>query len=123
MKRLRKMACDQGLGSPYIHHIINDIVINDSTKKHLSDESFLLAKMLLADIPMIPTSERIYDLRDQINNGLFNDIVGGEANRHTCKQYWKECLFKTREYLRNNGYLCSDEDGGVILDNKEKHTW
>ena len=79
----------------------------------MSSEEFLVAKQLIADLPVIPTSERIYDLTDQLKLGLLDDITGETFNRQACYDNWKECLKLTKEYLRGINILCSDEEGGI----------
>lgn len=82
--------------SPYTHGVVNDIVENQSTKSDYARPEMVLAKQLLADIPIVPTSERIYDLTEQIQLGLLNEI----CQPADAKEHWQECLNCTIEYLR-----------------------
>ena len=65
---------------------------------------------------MIPTSERIYDLTDQLKLGLFDELFQDEDfNRQRCYDNWQWCLDTTKEYLRGIGILCSNEKGGMTF--------
>jgi hypothetical protein len=100
MKRLRRIAAQ--IGSPYIHRIVNDLITtNTNSSKNLSDVEFLIAKQIIADLPITPTSERIYDLTDQIKIGLFNDI----CDITEVYDHWPECLDRTKDYLKSIGIL------------------
>ena len=100
MKRLKKTAAP--IGSPYIHRVVNDLITtNTNSSKNLSDIEFLIAKQLLADMPIIPTSERLYDLTDQLKLGLFDDICTMED----VYNHWPECLDRVREYLKSINIL------------------
>ena len=117
LKRLcKRKTADADIGSPYVHHKINDLLIKDTNmSKNMSSEEFLVAKQLLADLPIVPTSERIYDLTDQLKLGLLDDVTDGTFNRKACYDSWETCLDLTREYLRGIGILCSEANGGVKL--------
>lgn len=81
--------------SPYTHGIVNDIVFDQSTKRDYARPEMVLAKQLLADLPITPTSERIYDLTEQIQIGLLGDICE-VADAH---EHWQECIDRVNEYL------------------------
>lgn len=84
--------------SPYIHNVVTEYMTNkncDSSKKMLSNLNFITARKLLADLPIIPTNERVYDLTQQIEFGLFNDI----SDVSVCDDHWEEWLKRTTDYL------------------------
>ena len=99
-----------------MHHVVNNLITNDTNmSKNMSSEEFLVAKQLLADLPMIPTSERIYDLTDQIKLGLLESVTGEKFNRQDCYDNWQTCLNLTKQYLRGINILCANEEGGVTF--------
>ena len=118
MKRLvKRRKTASSIGSPYIHKKINELITTDTNhNKNMSSQEFLVAKQLLADLPIVPTSERIYDLTDQLKLGLLDFLMeDGVFDVKTCHDNWKTCLEATKEYLRGIGILNSDSEGGVIL--------
>jgi len=84
--------------SPKMHQEVNKYV-TDPTQTHSqvikASETHLLARRLLQDLPIVPTSERIFELAQEIEIGLFDDlgsIEEAEANWDAWKERTKEIL-------------------------------
>lgn len=90
--------------SPYTHLVVNETVVNSNTNKTYANPYFLLAKQLLADLPITPTSERIYDLTQQLHIGLLDGVCNINDTKNVDKN-WALCLNTVEEYLRSIGIL------------------
>lgn len=84
--------------SPQMHKEV-DKYISDPTQTHSqvikASETYLLARRLLQDLPIVPTSERIFELAQEIEIGLFDDlgpVEKAEANWDAWKERTKEIL-------------------------------
>jgi len=109
MSRLKKIANHV---SPQVHNAVteqitrdNPIVpkstFDDATKRLYSNYNFMIAKKLLADLPIVPTNERAYELTEQIQIGLYQDISPVEE----AEQHWDAWLERTVVYLHSIGIL------------------
>jgi RAB protein geranylgeranyltransferase component A len=85
--------------SPYTHNVVTSIVDKSSTRLINSNESYLLAKQILADLPIVPTGERVYELTQQIQMGLLDEVCPISE----VKQHWQECLDTVERYLKSIG--------------------
>lgn len=82
--------------SPYTHDVVTHVVSAQDTKLIHSNDAFLIAKQILADLPLVPTGERVYELTQQIQMGLLNDVCPlNEVYNH-----WQECLDVVESYLK-----------------------
>jgi hypothetical protein len=103
MSRLKKIANNV---SPAIHKEVEKQMTNpnaDSSKVLLSKEEFVIAKRLLADLPIVPTNERLYELVQEIQLGQFDDISSiAEAEDH-----WSEWKQRTLDILRSKNIVLS----------------
>jgi uncharacterized protein HemY len=84
--------------SPQMHKEV-DKFITDPTQTHSqvikASDAHLLARRLLQDLPIVPTSERIFELAQEIEIGLFDDLGPIEEafnNWDAWKQRVKELL-------------------------------
>jgi len=91
MKRLSNRV------NPFTHNVVTALVKDQkSTEKMNSSLAFLTAKKLLADLPLVPTGERVYELTQQLQLGLLDTVCPlEEADKH-----WQECLDATKNYLQ-----------------------
>ena len=85
--------------SPQMHKEV-DKYIEDPTQTHTqvvrANNAMLLARRLLQDLPMVPTNERIFELAQEIEIGLFDDLgTLEEAEKNW--QAWKD---RTVEILK-----------------------
>ena len=96
----RRRASDHStVGSPYVSRVIEGIVSEGDTVRTLANPAFVLAKQLLAALPIIPTGERVYDLTQQLQVGLLDDVCPlSEVGDH-----WDECVEAVRKYLVDIG--------------------
>jgi hypothetical protein len=105
MNRLTKKANHV---SPQMHNAVTDHIQGDHnvTKRLFSNYNFMIAKRLLADLPIVPTNERAYELTQQIQMGLFDDISSVEE----AEQNWDAWLTRTIEYLKSIGIFIGNGD-------------
>ena len=84
-KRLSNRAC------PYTHSVTTQLVKDGkpSAEGLQSDEYYLLAKKLLADL-----------LTDELRFGLLDNICALED----VDAHWDECLDATANFLKNTGF-------------------
>lgn len=83
--------------SPYAHKVVNTLVEHYNARVINADPSFVLAKQFLADLPVTPTNERVYELTQQIQNGLLDSVCDiKDAYNH-----WEDCLNVVDNYLRS----------------------
>ncbi len=66
-----------------------------------SQMAFLIAKRLIAALPLVPTNERVYELSQDIVIGKFDDICSIEECEK--EQYWDLWVQRTKELLKSNG--------------------
>ena len=83
---------------PYTHDVIETSMQNDKDqlRKLRGNESFLIAKKILADLPIVPTGNVTYLLTQQIQDGLFDSVSPIE----NVKNHWQECLDIAQSYLK-----------------------
>jgi len=78
--------------SPQMHKEV-DKFITDPTQTHSqvirASDAHLLARRLLQDLPLVPTSERIFELAQEIEIGLFDDL-GPIENAFDNWDAWKQ---------------------------------
>ena len=89
--------------SPRIHREVEEIISSDEirTKVLLSKMEFLIAKRLLAELPIVPTNERLYELAQDIHLGFFEDISSiDEADKH-----WEAWVERTNDLLQSKHIL------------------
>lgn len=101
MKRLEKKA---NFTSPRMHrevelHTINGD--NNRSKIEQANMTFVIAKRLIADLPLVPTNDLLYSIVDDIQVGLYDDLGTVE----TCDKNWDEWLERTLYILRSQGKL------------------
>lgn len=90
--------------SPSIHNEVTKQMTNpegNSSKILLSQEEFVIAKRLLADLPVVPTNERLYELVQDIHMGIFDDISSVEE----ADENWEAWKQRTSELLKSRGIL------------------
>ncbi len=85
--------------SPFTHNVVTSIVKDSATRQLASDEAHLVAKQLLADLPLVPTGGLVLNLTQQIQFGLLDEVCPIE-NVH---EHWQECLDLTTKYLKGIG--------------------
>ena len=74
---------------------------NNRSKYEQANMTFVIAKRLIADLPLTPTNDLIYSIVDDIQVGLYDDL--GTVN--TCDKNWNEWLNRTVEILQAQGRL------------------
>lgn len=92
--------------SPRMHkevelHAINGD--NNRSKVQQANRQFLIAKRLLADLPLVPTNNLVYSIVDDMQVGLYDDL----GDIASCDKNWDEWLNRTAELMRAEGYLLS----------------
>ena len=87
----------------FVSRVRHDLVQNSCDRKIRAELEFVTAKQLLADLPIIPTGERVYELTQQLRMGLLDDICDGDLAN--AKQHWPECVDAVRQYLLGIGIL------------------
>jgi hypothetical protein len=96
--------------SPQMHKEV-DKYIEDSTQTHTqvvrANNAMLLARRLLQDLPMVPTNERIFELAQEIEIGLFDDL-GPLEEAEKNWQAWKD---RTVEILKAQKILIAAVQG------------
>lgn len=112
MKRLLKKASDDGSSfSKRLHKEIELRTINgdnNRSKYEQANMTFVVAKRLIADLPLTPTNDLIYSIVDDIQVGLYDDL--GTVN--TCDNNWDQWLKRTIEILKAQGRLI-DYDNSI----------
>lgn len=85
--------------SPFTHNVVTSLVKQSATRQISSNSAHLVAKQLLADLPLVPTGGLVFNLTQQIQLGLLDEICPIEdAHSH-----WQECLDLTTKYLKGIG--------------------
>ena len=70
-----------------------------------AEMEFVIAKRLLAALPIVPTNERVYELAQDIHAGYYDDISSlEEAESEGVWEAWKE---RTMELLRSKNIVIS----------------
>ncbi|MFW6015678.1 MAG: hypothetical protein ACOCRK_04515 [bacterium] len=103
MSRLKKVANNV---SPSMHKEVEKFVPggdNNRSKEIGSRMEFIIAKRLLAELPIVPTNDRVYDLVQDILIGLFDDI--SSIDDAESKDNWQAWIDRTREILKSKGIL------------------
>jgi hypothetical protein len=88
--------------SPFTHNVVTDIVKKSSSNEIASSYAHVLAKQILADLPLIPTGHLVYNLTQQIQFGLLDSVCPLED----VKNHWQECLDVAGQYLKDMGIWC-----------------
>lgn len=115
--------------SPQMHKEV-DQFITDPTQTHSqvikASDAHLLARRLLQDLPLVPTNERIFELAQEIEIGLFDDLGPIEEafnNWEAWKQRVSEIL-KAQKILvaankneKNTNYYTEAEKFMATIDN------
>lgn len=104
MKRLIKKANHSFSSSKRIHKEIELRTINgdnNRSKYEQANMTFVIAKRLIADLPLTPTNDLIYSVVDDIQVGLYDDL----GTIDTCENNWKDWLVRTIEILQAQGRL------------------
>ena len=88
--------------SPFTHNVVTDIVRSSSSNQIASEYAHVLAKQILADLPLIPTGHLVYNLTQQIQFGLLDSVCPIEE----AKNHWQDCLDVVEKYLKGMGIWC-----------------
>ena len=92
--------------SPAMHEEVNRHVVDGNNTRSLEQQAqmeFVIAKRLLASLPITPTNERVFDLANDLQNGLFADL----GDVFTCEQNWQDWVERTSELLRTKKVVIS----------------
>lgn len=100
MSKLKKTANHT---SELNQEIVEKEVTNQENKSGYFATAFDLAKALLAELPIVPTSDRVYELVQDIERGDYDDISPIE----NAKEHWEEYVGRTKEILRGRRILIS----------------
>lgn len=71
-------------------HVINGD--NNRSKLEQANMNFIIARQLIADLPLVPSNDLLYTVVDNMQNGLYNDLLPYE-------NHWQECLKRTQDIL------------------------
>ena len=100
MKRLANNTSRRMHREVELHTINGD---NNRSKIQQASWAFLIAKRLVADLPITPTNDVIYSIVDDIQVGLYDDL--GDIQQ--CDRNWEQWLQRTKEILQSQGRLVS----------------
>lgn len=92
--------------SPAVHEEVNRHVVDGNNTRSLEQQAqmeFVIAKRLLACLPITPTNERIFELAQDLRSGLFDDL----GDVFNCEQNWEEWVERTYELLRARKVIIS----------------
>ena len=101
MQRLIKRANST---SPRMHKEVELSTINgdnNRSKINQANLAFVIAKRLVADLPLVPTNDLIYSIVDDIQVGLYDDL----GSLASCDKNWDKWLERTVYILRSQGRL------------------
>ena len=90
--------------SPKMHREVELHTIggdNLRSKFEQANETFVISKRLIADLPLVPTNDLIYSIVDDIQAGLYDDLGPLEK----CDKNWDEWLERTVYILKAQGRL------------------
>jgi len=116
VKRLLKKTAHDNNFSKRIHKEIELRTINGDNNRSKYEQAnmiFVIAKRLVADLPIVPTNDVIYSIVDDIQVGLYDDL----GTIETCDQNWDKWLKRTVEILQAQGRLaayCTDISKPII---------
>lgn len=101
--RLKKVANNV---SPNMHKEVEKHITDkdgNRWKVQQSQMAFLMAKRLIAALPIVPTNERVYELAQDITIGKFNDI----STLEECEkpENWNLWVQRTKDLLISNNIL------------------
>lgn len=98
MSKLKKVA-------NHTSDLNNEIVEKEVStgKGEYFSTAFELAKALIAELPIVPVNDRIYELVQDIERGDYDDIAPIEE----AKEHWEAFVERTREILRARRILIS----------------
>ena len=118
-KRLIKKAHDNNF-SRRIHKEIELRTINgdnNRSKYEQANMAFVIAKRLIADLPLTPTNDLIYSIVDDIQVGLYDDL----GNINNCDNNWQDWLNRTVEILQAQGRLINYNNSisKIMIQNKD----
>lgn len=82
--------------SPYTHNVVTSLVDKQATRKMQANDALLLAKQILADLPLVPTGGLTYNLAQSIQFGLLDEVCPIED----AHKYWQDCLDVAERYLK-----------------------
>ena len=92
--------------SPAMHEEVNKHVVDGDNKRSLEQQAqfeFVIAKRLIASLPLTPTSELVLNLAQDLRNGLFDDL----GNIFECEDNWQDWVDRTYEILRSRRIVLS----------------
>lgn len=119
--RLLKKASNDGSSfSRRLHKEIELRTINgdnNRSKYEQANMTFVIAKRLIADLPLTPTNDLVYSIVDDIQVGLYDDL--GTVN--TCDNNWQDWLNRTIEILQAQGRLINYNNSisKVMIQNRD----
>ncbi len=96
---MKRTANEVGM---FAHRVVNDIVEEQNTRKNAANNAYVLAKKLLAALPIVPTGERVWELTQTLQMGLLDDITGGNLD-NVNDDNWQACVAAVRQYLFDIG--------------------
>ena len=109
MTRLRKLKRKANYVGPFMHEIVEQHVIDGNnylSMREQADLHFVIAKRLIADLPLVSTNDLIYTIVSDMYNGLYDDLGPIEdANKN-----WPEWVERCKELCIAEGKLWSTVD-------------
>ena len=124
--------------SPFMHEKVNTHITSEpsgiQTKVEQSSMSFVIAKELMAALPLVPANEVLYNLVQDIEMGHYDDISSIEdAMKDENWENWKErtkelliakgLLVKTSRLKKNSKNIISENMKWVMTGNAEDGSW
>lgn len=74
---------------------------NNRSKIEQANMTFVIAKRIIADLPLVPTNDLIYSIVDDIQVGLYDDLGSIE----NADKNWSKWLERTKYILQAQGRL------------------
>jgi hypothetical protein len=112
MKRLIKKEGNNV--SPKMHeevekHIEDSNKGKNRSRELYSQQEYITAKRILAEIPVTPTNERIYELVEDIKKGEFKDI----STVAQAKKNWSDWVKRTTTILKDRGVIGTQVNNNI----------
>lgn len=104
MKRLIKKSSSDNNFSRRMHREIELHVINgdnNRSKLEQANMAFVIAKRLIADLPLTPSNDLLYLLVDDIQAGVYDDL----GTIDTADRNWGQWLRRTMDNLKRQGRI------------------
>lgn len=102
LKRLKKKIANNT--SRRMHQEVELMTVNGNNNRsliQLADMHFVIAKRIIADLPLVPTNDLTYKLVDDMMEGKYADL--GPIDQ--ADDNWDKWLDRTKQILQKDGRL------------------